>query len=249
MSLDVIRAASVQTDPLISGLLGGVQNKWYGLLVKAAGQYVKGQDVLDVANQVAAEVVGTLTARPEGNNFVENIDKIVNTSDGDDRARRMTAFFEKDARQRARRIGLDQFAKGKVNQTVKFSTLGKSEKSDMVNFPDQSEAESAVSETQGLAALVLAELDAMQEACTHKARKPRFAVAKAAARIRMENAPEPVPLDELLNILQSEGFKIGRSQLNEVLKDVQEAFYRVAVDNGMEDISTAIDSIRARKAS
>lgn len=223
-------AASASNNHMLTSLIG-VPYNWYGVAIQAAAQYVKGQDILIVVNDLIEHLVKSL--KNPTNSLAQSVAKVKDNPD------ELTKLISTGIRLRARRFA-EQFNDRKSKMTVNMSAL--QSKDNTKSFDPASLKAPAANQfnIEELKKAVIEELKKMASEAGDKRSQERlmFAAEKVAPE-RMENAPDLVPMDVLLAKFPD----VSRGSMHNIINDIQKAFARVASKFGMEGILGSINRL------
>lgn len=219
-----LRAAKVQTNSALEDVLGH-QLDYFGICIEEARRWVKGQDIIDLATQVANTIMSELND-PQGRLAME----FAQAADNPDHVGKS---FRRAVQLRIRRDSEFFTQRRRPTKMVHAGSItnpGNREETPDIFGPDKTAIDIAPDfHLENLKRYVEEELQTMLDAAPNR-QKARYANAILVARERMRHAPHFLGIDEL-NKMFSGGEnglpKISKGTLHTILKIIEDAVGKV----------------------
>jgi hypothetical protein len=232
-----LTAATEANNRALNKLLG-VSYNWYGVAIQAAGRYVKGQDILSVATDIFTHIIKSLTEKTD--KLAKGVEQIQMLSDESAKQTQMIKYISTAIMMRARRFS-EIFTNKKAQMSISMSDMGNNNGDNKFNPENQFVApEKSNFDIEEIKKEVIKELNKMASEANDKRTQARLQKAIEIAPIRMENAPNMVPIGQLMSMFPD----IKKTMMHDIIHDIQNAFARVAERMGMQGISASIGKIR-----
>ncbi len=215
-----LRAAKTQTNRALEDLLGH-RLDYFGICIEEARRYVRGQDIIELATQLANTIMSELN---DPNSRLSH--DFANAADSPEHIGRL---FRTAVRLRGRRDADFYTQRRRPTKTTNISSLASQEKGGEEGLYGAAPAPEDAARLASLKRYVEEELQKMLDEVLPR-KKQKLAKAILVARERMRHAPEMVPMADLMKIFNGEGDmpKISKGSMSGILSVIEDAVRRVA---------------------